>query len=245
MISKSRLTTRISTLIFIVLFLAQLNYAQEVVEDDISFILNVKAGPIFQSTPFELPGFNNSLTSGNANSFGALAQADLIIQKGWIGLITTFYGRFAGADESFYTNTYNLSKFSSHSFYSRGVMTGLYIEKKFVNSMIQALYCKYQWGGFNAGYPSQDLTFKESSIDKIAIDPAICSGFVSSSGLGIKLNGGTKLTILVDLNFIFENGNFNLKELTQYIDDIPSNYNQSVVWQHYVYNLNVGLSYKL
>ncbi len=101
MTSKSRLTTRINTLIFLALFSVQINYAQEVAEEDISFILNVKAGPIFQSTPFELLGYNNSLTSGNANSFGALIQADLIIQKAWLGLITSFYGRFAGADESF------------------------------------------------------------------------------------------------------------------------------------------------
>ena len=222
-----------------------LSYAQTANEDGIEVSANLKAGAVFQSYPFELPGFNNELSSVDAKSTGFLNGADIIIKKKWLGMITTLYGRSCSAEESFYLETYTLSSFNSGNFFSVGILTGLYFEIPISQGVVNSFYAKLQAGSTQAYFPDQELIFTNSPVSSIKIENEVSAGFVSNIGLGIKFKVGENSALILDLNTMRETADILSTQIYNYTDigQLSERLQVPLDWDMILLNPNIGFSY--
>lgn len=233
-----------NVLIIVILLIPILAFTQTYAEEEVMVSFNLKAGPLFQNYTFELPGFNNDLNSGAANSTGVLVGADVLIKKNWFGLITTLYGRTSGADESFYLDTYALNSFSSGKFYSFGVLSGLYFELSIGNGIFNSIYAKLQAGSMRTYFPDHELNFTESYLTAIQIESKVSSGFVSNIGLGAKFKIGERAMVGLDLNLMRETADIHSTQIWDYSDITISNerIEQYLEWDQFLFNPNIGFT---
>ncbi len=219
--------------------------AQTTNGEEIEVSASLKAGAVFQSYPFELPGFNNEFSSPNARSTGFLNGADIIIKKKWLGMITTLYGRSCAADESFYLETFDLNSFNSGNFYSFGLLTGLYFEIPISEGVVNSFYAKLQAGSTQAYFPDQELNFSNSSVSSIKIENEVSAGFVSNIGLGIKFKVGENAALILDLNTMRETADILSTQIYSYTDvnQISERMQVPLDWDLILLNPNIGFSY--
>ncbi len=231
-------------LVIAILLIPVLVFTQTSTEEEVMVSFNLKAGPLFQSYSFELPGFNNDLNSGTASSTGVLVGADVLIKKNWFGLITTLYGRTCGADESFYLDTYELSSFSSGKFYSVGVLSGLYFELPLGSGILNSIYAKVQAGSMRTYFPKHELNFTDSYLTSVQIESKVSSGFVSNIGLGAKFKIGENAMIGLDFNLMRETADIHSTQILDYSDITISNerIEQYLEWDQFLFNPNIGFT---
>ena len=218
--------------------------AQTTNGDNIKVTANIKAGALLQNYPFELPGFNNTLSSPDAKSNGFLVGADIIFKKKWLGMITSLYGRSCGADESFYLETFELNSFNSDNFFSFGVLTGLYCEIPVSDGVFSSVYAKLQAGGMRVYFPDQEFVFTDSYLNSLQIENKVSAGFVSNIGLGGRFKIGEKTALVLDLNMMRETADVAVSEIWDYkdIDTITERVDEVIEWNQVLLNPNIGFS---